>query len=507
MVEFLGEIEPPSPVYEAELPEEEEDEEQQEEEIGYEELKKRMWKDRVRMQKMKEKRESSEPDHHSDARQEASRRKKMSRAQDSILKYMVKIMEVCKAQGFVYGIVPEKGKPVTGSSDSLRKWWKEKVKFDKNAPPALEELLPIVLEQGEHDPISSLYLLHDLQDATLGSLLSALMQHCAPPQRRFPLERGLAPPWWPTGQEVWWGEQGTSQQHGAPPYKKPHDLKKAWKVSVLAAVIKHMSPNLDRMRRLVSQSKCLQDKMTAKDTFTWSKVVNQEEALLKLTEKCLKISPEKDDGEEQDSEHSLPADKGKHDENIAISGDKRKCVFEREVTPNTLYACQNLMCPRSSLELGFTGKSSRSDHESSCSYRSKESDLSQESSEESEFSDRNLVPSDHPSFGPQTKIHTESPDITWKTRAVTDWLDVELLKANDQHSDMQPNEVGDVYDMVLQDYINYLTGAIEGAPLPPEFLFEGGDVDLSSFLLSGENIDDQGLTSIWDMGYDGTSKS
>ncbi|GMI67913.1 hypothetical protein HRI_000460600 [Hibiscus trionum] len=494
MVEFLGEIEPPSPVYEAELPEEDEE---QEEEIGYEELKKRMWKDRVRMQKMKEKRESSEPDHHSYAKEEASRRKKMSRAQDSILKYMGKIMEVCKAQGFVYGIVPEKGKPVTGSSDSLRKWWKEKVKFDKNAPPALEELLPIILEQGEQDPISSLYLLYDLQDTTLGSLLSSLMQHCTPPQRRFPLDRGLAPPWWPTGQELWWGEQGTSQQHGAPPYKKPHDLKKAWKVSLLAAVIKHMSPNLGRMRRLVSQSKCLQDKMTAKDTFTWSKVVNQEEALLKLTEKCLKISLEKDDGEEQDSEHSHPADRGKHDENIVISGDKRKCVFEREVTPSTLYACQHSMCPRSALELGFTGKSSRSDHESSCSYRSKESDLSQESSEESEFSDRNLVPYDHHSLG-QTKTH----DSTWKIRAVTDWLDVELEKADDQL-----NEVGDPSDMILLEYINYLTSTIEGVPFPPEFLFQSGDMDLSSFLLLPENIDGQGLASIWDMGYDGTSKS
>ncbi|KAE8709444.1 putative ETHYLENE INSENSITIVE 3-like 4 protein [Hibiscus syriacus] len=504
MVEFLGEIEHPSPVYEAELPEEDEEEE----EISYQELKKRMWKDSARMQKMKEKRESSEPDHQSNARQEASRRKKMSRAHDSILKYMVKIMEVCNAQGFVYGIVPEKGKPVTGSSNSLRKWWKEKVKFNKNAPPALEELLPIVLEQGEADLVSSLHLLHDLQDTTLGSLLSSLMQHCAPPQRRFPLERGIAPPWWPTGKELWWGEQGLSQQHGPPPYKKPHGLKKAWKVNVLAAVIKHMAPNLDRMKRLVSQSKCLQDKMTAKDTFTWSKVVNQEEALLILKEKCLKNSPDKDDREEQDLEHSYPADRGKQVEKIAISGDKRKCIFEREVSPSTLYACQTSMCSHSALELVFTGKSSRSDHELSCSYRSKESDASQESSEESEFSDRNIVPYDHPSFAPQTKMHTQSPDSIGKLRAMTDWLDMELEKANGQLSDMpQLNEAGDASDMVLQDYIKDLAGAIEGLPVPPEFLFQIGDVDLSSFPLSQEDIDDQGFTSIWDVGYDGTSKS
>ncbi|KAL1820374.1 hypothetical protein ACET3Z_015243 [Daucus carota] len=92
------------------------------EEISYNDLKNRMRKDRIRMQKLKAKREEPES---SEARLEQLRRKKMSRSQDAVLKYMVKIMEVCNAQGFVYGIVTEKGKPVTGSSDSLRSWWKE----------------------------------------------------------------------------------------------------------------------------------------------------------------------------------------------------------------------------------------------------------------------------------------------------------------------------------------------------------------------------------------------
>lgn len=73
-----------------------------------------------------------------------------------------------------------------------------------------------------------------------------------------------------------------------PPYRKPHDLRKSWKVSVLAFVIKHMSPDLGRVRRLARQSKCLQDKMMAKETDTWSRVLNQEEALLNI--KDLKIS-------------------------------------------------------------------------------------------------------------------------------------------------------------------------------------------------------------------------
>ncbi|XP_054822233.1 putative ETHYLENE INSENSITIVE 3-like 4 protein [Prosopis cineraria] len=274
-----------------------EEDNEAEEDIEYEQIKKRMWKDRMLLQKLKDKRLRDEPDQ--GAKQEASRRKKLARAQDSILKYMVKIMEVCNGQGFVYGIVPEKGKPVTGSSDSLREWWKEQVRFDQNAPLAIANYLPLI-EKGQVDPVSCMHLLHELQDTTLGSLLSALMQHCVPPQRKFPLERGLAPPWWPSGNEVWWGELGVmAQEHGPPPYKKPRDLKKAWKVSVLAAVIKHMSPDLNRLRKLVTQSKSLQDKMTARDTATWSKVVNQEEALLALTKKCLRISPSEEEEEEE----------------------------------------------------------------------------------------------------------------------------------------------------------------------------------------------------------------
>ncbi|KAB1210021.1 ETHYLENE INSENSITIVE 3-like 5 protein [Morella rubra] len=183
MVEFLGESDPES---DSGLQEGDEAEN-----ISYDELNNRMWKDRIRLQKLKEKRDREEPE--SSAKQEASRRKKMSRAQDAILKYMAKITEVCKGQGFVYGIVPEKGKPVTGSSDSLREWWKEKVRFDQNAPLAVAEFLRVLEQAAALDPISCLHLLRALQDSTLGSLLSALMQHCIPPQRRFPLDRGLPP--------------------------------------------------------------------------------------------------------------------------------------------------------------------------------------------------------------------------------------------------------------------------------------------------------------------------
>lgn len=264
------------------------DDDLSDDEIDVDELEKRMWRDRLRLKRIKEhqkQKEVNERPKHKQS-QEQARRKKMSRAQDGILKYMLKMMEVCKAQGFVYGIIPEKGKPVSGASDNIRAWWKEKVRFDRNGPAAIakyqaDHALP-GKPKGNVNAGPTPHTLQELQDTTLGSLLSALMQHCDPPQRRYPLEKGVPPPWWPSGDEEWWPQVGLPKGQGAPPYKKPHDLKKAWKVGVLTAVIKHMSPDIPKIRKLVRQSKCLQDKMTAKESATWLSVLNQEEGLARL---------------------------------------------------------------------------------------------------------------------------------------------------------------------------------------------------------------------------------
>jgi ethylene-insensitive protein 3 len=254
------------------------------EEIEAEELERRMWKDRIKLKRVREKRRKLESQQLAEKQKtktqatDQARRKKMSRAQDGILKYMLKLMEVCKARGFVYGIIPEKGKPVTGSSDNIRAWWKEKVKFDKNGPLAISKYDADCLRMSE-SVNSQTNQIHDLQDATLGSLLSCLMQHCSPPQRKFPLEKGIPPPWWPTGSEEWWTKLKLPAGQ-SPPYKKPHDLKKNWKIGVLTAVIKHISPDFAKIRRLVRQSKCLQDKMTAKESSIWLGVLNREETLI-----------------------------------------------------------------------------------------------------------------------------------------------------------------------------------------------------------------------------------
>ncbi|KAK6926434.1 Ethylene insensitive 3 [Dillenia turbinata] len=391
------------------------------EEIDVDELERRMWRDKMRLRRLKEMSKGKEG---VDAvkqqqSQEQARRKKMSRAQDAILKYMLKMMEVCKAQGFVYGIIPEKGKPVTGASDNLREWWKDKVRFDRNGPAAIAKYQADNSIPGKTKdcvPIGpTAHTLQELQDTTLGSLLSALMQHCDPPQRRFPLEKGIPPPWWPTGNEEWWPQLGLPKDQGPPPYKKPHDLKKAWKVSVLTAVIKHMSPDIGKIRKLVRQSKCLQDKMTARESTTWLAIINQEEALARelYPEHC--PVPSLNGGSESfvinDSNEYDVEGAAEEEQNFDIQECKPNNInllnmrvdsmieglpvlqpsypIKEEVITNVdinrkrkpsnelsfmmdqqIYTCEFLQCPYSELRLAFRDRTTRDNHQLTCPYRS-----------------------------------------------------------------------------------------------------------------------------------------
>ncbi|GAB4836189.1 ETHYLENE INSENSITIVE 3-like [Ancistrocladus abbreviatus] len=392
------------------------------EDIEVEALERRMWRYKMLLKRLKERRQIRGKEGVDNTKrhlsQEAARRKKMSRAQDGILKYMLKMMEVCKAQGFVYGIIPEKGKPVSGASDNLRAWWKERVRFDRNGPAAIakyqaDNSIPGITEDcSSEGPTRTL---QELQDTTLGSLLSALMQHCDPPQRRFPLEKSVPPPWWPTGQEEWWPELCLPKDQGPPPYKKPHDLKKIWKVTVLTAVIKHMSPDIAKIRKLVRQSKCLQDKMTAKESALWLAIINQEEASARklYPDRCpptsagdsgsLVISDTSDyDVEEVQNEpnseykvHNLnlfnmgirgekdeymppvmvPPIKGEFVDSNSDYVEKRKqpSSMTQNLMDEKLYVCEHPQCPYSDYRLAFSDRNSRNNHQVSCPFRGKSS--------------------------------------------------------------------------------------------------------------------------------------
>ncbi|KAH6794280.1 Ethylene insensitive 3 family protein [Perilla frutescens var. hirtella] len=393
------------------------DEDYSDEEMDVDELERRMWRDRMLLKRLKEQKKGKDRiDESAKQRQsqEQARRKKMSRAQDGILKYMLKMMEVCKAQGFVYGIIPEKGKPVTGASDNLRAWWKEKVRFDRNGPAAIakyeaEHSIPGKTEAST-TVASTPQTLQELQDTTLGSLLSALMQHCNPPQRRFPLEKGVSPPWWPSGKEEWWPELALPKDQGPPPYKKPHDLKKAWKVGVLTSVIKHMSPDIAKIHKLVRQSKCLQDKMTAKESATWLSIINQEEAWSRklnpdsyplpssaVGSGAYLVSDSSDydvEGVEDDVDivdckplnrnlfnFGVAANKNKpmvlplapiKGEIFDVDEDftpKRKQVSVEEHNSERIYTCEFPQCPHSDKLMGFNDQAWRNNHQNNCQFR------------------------------------------------------------------------------------------------------------------------------------------
>ncbi|XP_027343106.1 protein ETHYLENE-INSENSITIVE 3-like 1a [Abrus precatorius] len=377
------------------------------EKLTIEELETRMWRDRMLLKKLKEERRVKEKGQSL----EQLKKKTMSRAQESILKNMLKMMEVCDVRGFVYGIIPDKGKPLSGASDNLRGWWKERVKFDRNGPIAInrydEEIGLQEMNETMSGDSSCAYSLHDLPDTTLGSLLSCLMQHCDPPQRRFPLDRGVIPPWWPTGNEEWWPDLGFSMAPGPPPYKKPHDLKKVWKLCVLTAVIKHLSPDIAKIQNIVRHSRTLQDKLTAKETAIWMAVIKHEELLAKnmfqpsqdapLTTRPNEANNHETEGNggaksivgENNISPPVPtsnihidtaSDNNNNDNNNNMlpmnhnnlvtsehAANKRKAELIQSITiPHEAYSCHNPHCPYHENSIGFSDRNSRNNHQLTC---------------------------------------------------------------------------------------------------------------------------------------------
>ncbi|PPS10928.1 hypothetical protein GOBAR_AA09732 [Gossypium barbadense] len=273
----------------------------------------------------------------------------------------------------------------------------DKVRFDRNGPAAIAKYQADNSIPGNNDGCNLIgptpHTLQELQDTTLGSLLSALMQHCDPPQRRFPLEKGVPPPWWPTGTEEWWPQLGLPKDQGPPSYKKPHDLKKAWKVGVLTAVIKHISPDIAKIRKLVRQSKCLQDKMTAKESATWLAIINQEEALARelYPDSCPPLSSSGGSGSLVINDCNEYDIEGVVDEPIF---DVQECkpgnlnrVIQQPSFPvnldflqkrkpsddinieHKIYTCEFLQCPYSELQLGFHDRTARDNHQLTCPHR------------------------------------------------------------------------------------------------------------------------------------------
>ncbi|RWR74311.1 protein ETHYLENE INSENSITIVE 3-like protein [Cinnamomum micranthum f. kanehirae] len=360
------------------------------------ELEKRIEEDQMRLHQLKERMEmdAGSGTIRNKQLQEQAFRKKMSRTQDSILKYMLKMMEVCKAQGFVYGIVLENGRTVGGASDNLRSWWKEEARFDRSAAAAIAKFqkdnpTPDITNRNNSElPSPHSHTLWELQDTSLGSLLSALIQHCNPPQRNYPFGSEVSPPWWPKGNEEWWHQLGMPSP---PHYKKPHDLKKDWKIAVLTSVIKHMAPDFTKIRNLVRRSKGLQEKMTARDNTIWLAVVNQEElSWHRLHSNSSPPSPSTKEtlpaiscceNDTEVVERVTPHDFFKPEatkERVAPMGEPSNADSMRKRKPSVepdlllgkaMYNCKHAMCPYHNPKLGFLDMKSRNEHHSKCLFR------------------------------------------------------------------------------------------------------------------------------------------
>uniref|UniRef100_M4DCR4 Ethylene insensitive 3-like DNA-binding domain-containing protein n=1 Tax=Brassica campestris TaxID=3711 RepID=M4DCR4_BRACM len=106
-------------------------------EFDVDKLEKRIWRQGMRLQRLKERSKNKERDD-----------------EQLISKCMFKMMEVCNAQGFVYGIIPQNGKPIISASHNLQEWWKDKVRFDLNGPIAIakhQESNNMVCESNEEE--------------------------------------------------------------------------------------------------------------------------------------------------------------------------------------------------------------------------------------------------------------------------------------------------------------------------------------------------------------------
>ncbi|XP_029120761.2 uncharacterized protein [Elaeis guineensis] len=262
-------------------------------------LEERIQSDKASLQLLKEKmRHQANPQKQCEL-QELARRRKARRLHNKISNSMAKLVREGLAQGYCFGIVTNDGKSIVASSENLREWWKEKVKFLENAPRAIEKFekrSPILLSSSHNNSeISVPGALKQLTDTILSAAISALMRHCDPPQRRFPIEKGVAPPWWPSMTEEWWPTLGFPVDQSPPPYKKPHDLKKGCKISVLMAMIMHLFPDTQRIRELVSQSKSLKDRMSPKESKLFSSVLRQIRRLHQPMQQSSAIPDEDDD--------------------------------------------------------------------------------------------------------------------------------------------------------------------------------------------------------------------
>ncbi|KAL5198280.1 hypothetical protein ABZP36_001792 [Zizania latifolia] len=98
------------------------------------------------------------------------------------------------------------------------------------------------------------------QNATLERMMTELARECTPPLRAQDRKSGGPPPWWPTAAEPWWFSEVSVHLRGRPmatpvPFATPRRLKRAEKMAVLVAAVKHIAPDFGRIAAAANRSR------------------------------------------------------------------------------------------------------------------------------------------------------------------------------------------------------------------------------------------------------------
>ncbi|KAG8081142.1 hypothetical protein GUJ93_ZPchr0007g3699 [Zizania palustris] len=108
--------------------------------------------------------------------------------------------------------------------------------------------------------VSLAVTLFRFQNSTLERMMTELMRECTPPLRAQDRKSGGPPSWWPTAAEPWWFSEVVVHLRGRQmdtpvPFATPRRLKRAEKVAVLVAAVKHITPDFGRISAAANRSR------------------------------------------------------------------------------------------------------------------------------------------------------------------------------------------------------------------------------------------------------------
>ncbi|KAG6530604.1 hypothetical protein ZIOFF_012845 [Zingiber officinale] len=140
-----------------------------------------------------------------------------------------------------------------------------------------------------------------------------------------------------------------------------------------------MPPDIDKIRRLVRQSKCLQDKMTAKESATWLAFLKQEE------EMYMKLHPDAcpapssgvvqgvEEGHNGDMDYKVAVETNTFKLGASsctanfVKSEESRIMMNPELEMNQrIYTCENVVCPHNNVYHGFLDRNARNTDQYFC---------------------------------------------------------------------------------------------------------------------------------------------